>query len=915
MRLDSLRHSFFSVSRPHVVRRLVLILTALAVVLSACQRRVWLNPIDPEGENYIGFDSRDADGDGIGQWEDVEEMAPAAPSDAAIISTVSPTFSLTSFNPEIVTLFWFQVADDPSFAPESLVWDRRDTSTNTLTLPLGYLKNNRQYFWRAKAYDGTAWSDTWSDVRTFAVHIRVADLTELSLSRDLSGGPIILNWQGDPGAVAYHVELSRSQSFAAENLLLTVDDLAEPAFPLNGVLEAGVTYYWRARAEHAGGVLGAWSKISSFTLDSSVLPIDSATPADAAVVATTNPTLVWPTIESAQSYEVQVSGSPDFAPIIRSAEVAGGETSFAIASPLASGHLYFWRVRAQTADNLWGPWSPTWRFSIESSPVQAVSPMPNAIIPPDAGTLAWLDHRAAGGYSVQIARSSDFASPLVDIAVSGTEVDLADYAFEEAVHYWRVGVIDSTGAVGAYSSVRALQIDPAAARPPRVTGPTITKSPSPTWTWTLPRGAVEVRYRFDSEVDWTVPSQMIETTFAPEAELADGAHTLRVQARDSNGNWSAEAAHTIVVDTLPPDVPEIEGADTSADPRPTWTWTTATDADTVNVQLKREDVADWIEVLVDQANYTPQTDLPEGSHTLQVRVRDAAGNWSGPAQHTIIVDRPTPNPPTVVTAEAMPTNDTTPTWSIQTSLNDPFAFRYQLNATDPDGWSEVRNQVSWSYSPPQSLPDGTHVLHVQVADVEDNWSDTTSHAVTIDATAPEPMVVDAPEETWKPRPSWLWALASATDPAEIAEVRYELRSDGVPGTWTFTTALTAGSYTPTTALPQGNSTFSVQARDQAGNWSDPVEFTTVVDSSSIGLEWDHGANWQEDGVRWYHVYSRGDSGWELVQTVAAEPGTPSTTLSGLTIGETYEFMVTADTGTSESGYDGTLTYVPGETYQ
>lgn len=972
-----------------------------------------LNPIDPEAENFIGAASIDTDGDGIGQWEDVDEIRALEPADGSILATVSPTFTLTQFNPAVVTRYRFQVATEPEFGPGSVVWDRSDASSNSVTLPLGYLENHRLYYWRAMAFDGTEWSTDWSEVRSFAVHIQVADVGGLRLSRGVEEGPFELSWNADPSAVAYHLEIAKTQTFSENEVVLRFTELGTASLQLDAVLESAVTYYWRVRSEQPGEVLGEWSTVSSFTVESGTMPIDAATPTDGGVVATRTPTLSWPSVDGAVSYELQVSETPDFANLAVPAATGLTAPAHTIPAELHADALYHWKVRAKGTDSVWGPWSPTWRFTVDLSSVEAVSPAANAVFPPGSGVLRWTDpwpdHPAPTRYAVEVAKNTDFARVVLSIEVDRTSLDLNGYLSEDAPYYWRVAAVDETGQRGGYSEPRAFTLDSSAAALAEMDGPTATNDATPRWTWTLPDLATGVRYKLDSAADWEIPANPAATSYEPETELPDGTYTLLLQAQagdgawsstvahttkidtaapaaplvsgpefaaeprprwtidsteapdgtatplryrhdgmapdtwntlevllpfsyvpgenlengvytltayvgDAAGNWSEAASHTITVDYEAPNRPVVTGPEVSIDPRPTWTVTVPADSVETRYQIGGPQPELWVSADANLSEITPAEDLAEGTHTMFVQSRDSAGNWSETGSHALTVDRPAPPAPTVAAADPPLTTDSTPTWTVSTSVVNPAALRYQLNGTQPDGWITVTPRGTSSFTPGNELLDGEHVLYAQVADVDGNWSSIASYALTVDCTPPTALEVSAPEETWKPRPTWTWYLPEGADPTDIHEVRYELQSEAEAGAWFFTTPNYQGSHTPTAPLPQGQSTFSVQARDEAGNWSELAEFTTVIDSTTITLEWDHSENWQEDGVVGYRLYSWESTGWERRGAeVLAEPGTPSITLRGLTIGETYEFMVTAYTDTLESGYDETLTYIPGET--
>lgn len=76
-------------------------------------------------------------------------------------------------------------------------------------------------------------------------------------------------------------------------------------------------------------------------------------PADGSFDVEIAPVLKWDAVESATSYLVEVSTSPDFATIFASAEVI--DTSWQVAPALASSTRYYWRVRARNGCGLGAP--------------------------------------------------------------------------------------------------------------------------------------------------------------------------------------------------------------------------------------------------------------------------------------------------------------------------------------------------------------------------------------------------------------------------------------------------------------------------------------------------------------------------------------------------------------------------------
>ncbi len=195
-----------------------------------------------------------------------------------------------------------------------------------------------------------------------------------------------------------------------------------------------------------------------------------------------------------------------------------------------------------------------------------------------------------------------------------------------------------------------------------------------------------------------------------------------------------------------------------------------------------------------------------------------------------------------------------------------------------------------------TAPQGTSSYTVQARDAAGNTSDPSASAsVTVgDATAPtSPTNVAVTLSSGRPRVTW----NASTD--NVGVTGYQVLRDGtVIGTTT-----TGRAYTDAGA-PQGRTySYTVQARDAAGNTSDPSTAVslTVPDTTAPGtpsslrvvrnsgtratLTW--GSASDNVGVTNYLLY-RGST---LVATVGST--TRSTSVSGLASGATYTFTVKA----------------------
>ncbi len=282
--------------------------------------------------------------------------------------------------------------------------------------------------------------------------------------------------------------------------------------------------------------------------------------------------------------------------------------------------------------------------------------------------------------------------------------------------------------------------------------------------------------------------------------LADGLHTFRVFANDGFRNGTA-VARTWTVDATAPDTTIDGPSGLVNDPTPTFTFASVPSADLAASECM-VDNGPWTACSGPGNSHTVST-LADGSHTVQVRVQDLAGNWDqSPASRTVLVD--TVAPDTTMDGPSGLISDDTPTFAFAGVPVDDLAGADC--AVDDGGWAACSGPGNTHTVAP--LAQGTHTVQVRVRDLAGNWDQSpASRTVLVDTVAPDTAVTSGPTgATTDTTPTF--GFGSGDDTAT-----FECRIDAGP--W----AACSGPGTTHTApkLGVGSHTFAVRAVDAAGN--------------------------------------------------------------------------------------------------
>ncbi|EKN6915897.1 Ig-like domain repeat protein [Salmonella enterica] len=384
-----------------------------------------------------------------------------------------------------------------------------------------------------------------------------------------------------------------------------------------------------------------------------------------------------------------------------------------------------------------------------------------------------------------------------------------------------------------------------------IPGDNLTNEARPHFQVTVPADVNGVRLSIDGGKTWFDATQSATSgvwDYTWLTNVANGPHTLMVEASDKAGNKTTQKLDFIIDTLLSEPTITLDSADDSAAgdnitnvKMPGFTLGNI-DADVtkVVVTVAHDGKNQQIELIKNGGvwRFTPGAAWTDGDYTLTVKVEDKAGNTNYSAPLTVTIDTQTSidriellNDTGIVgdnlTNEARPQfHITVPTDvnSVQLSLDGGINW---VNAT-------LTSDGVWNYTWPGTVPDGDYTLNVKATDNAGNTVTETLH-FTIDTTLSVPVIVlNSADDTGVQGDN----MTNSTQPTfalqhiddDAVRVTVSVEHGGVTTTFDATKGVGGWSFTPTGAWADGDYTLSVSVEDKAGNTSHSASLTVTVDT-------------------------------------------------------------------------------------
>ncbi len=734
--------------------------------------------------------------------------APVLISPSAVTSvSITPTLNWQASTGSGPVTYDVYLNSDPTFTDISRQrigsLGLSGTSLTVPNLPGNVLSYDSVYYWRVIAHDANGLNTSL----TASFRTKLLSPSLLSPSNGILGQPtgLTLSWSSINGATSYHLQVNTASNFSGTNVFNSYS-VSTNSQAISG-LNNNTVYYWRVSAKNSTtNDSSDFSNVFNFT---TVLAAPTGLTPNGVVVST-SPLLSWnPVAGTGVVYDIFVSTDSTFTDSNRWRVANLSYAATSIQLPLANdaGHilsndsLYYWRVRAKDANNVFSAYSGA-KFTTKPAGPTLLSPANNSVAQPTNLVLTWSSIAGAVSYHLQANTASDFSGTDIfnSFSVTANSQSISGLS-NNTVYYWRVNAkISSTDSTDFSSTFNFRTV----IAPPTLLIPdgTTNESLTPTLIWTAPSGVAPIKYVLQLSPDqtflntglyqaWQVDYTGTSYTVVPGRLLNNTRYYWRVKAQDANGE-SAFAIASFLTKLKTPELPQPDSGAVGQPTTLTLSWSPVNGAASYHLQVNTQadfqgqTIFDSYSVLTNSqllTNLTRRVVYYWRVRAVNNSIQDSSDFSNTFSFATTTAQIPIPSNP--IGGQVVYSPDQQLSWYLNNS--NGFTFTYDLQySTDPNmllGVQEVDGISSTNYT--IQLSSGNTIYYWRVRSREINSGFYSAYSNT------ESFKTDASLGAVSPILSW--PIGGATIYTALPTLSWYLNTGLVPGVVTYDVEIVLGT--------------------------------------------------------------------------------------------------------------------------